>query len=350
MRGVAALSLFRRRLSAARSEQPDSTIGATTSGFAEKPDVGFVACIESGVLEAQTLLLFESIRRYAGRFSECALYALSPRVGCAISIDARRKLDELGAIYIDRVLNTECLEYGSANRVAAGAFIEETHPHDTLVVLDSDTLFLREPTGLLLPADVDVAARPVDVKGVSTSGRSDTCDDYWQKLCRCCGVDYDDLPWGETFVDRRRIKANYNAGLIVVRSERGILRRCADFFFRSVREQMRPRVDAGSFRTGAGWVEPAAANLWGSSQAALTLAIWSATRRVRVLPPTYNYPLHQHEKIDGATTRSVFPQLVHVHYHWLFAPDAVDANPLFRRHTPLSSEQREWLRSATPIV
>src|SRR5262249_18408547 len=30
----------------------------------EQPDVGFVACIEDGVLEAQALLLFDSIRRY----------------------------------------------------------------------------------------------------------------------------------------------------------------------------------------------------------------------------------------------------------------------------------------------
>ena len=43
----------------------------------EQPGIGFVACIEGGVLEAQTLLLFESIRRHAGRFKDCALYALS---------------------------------------------------------------------------------------------------------------------------------------------------------------------------------------------------------------------------------------------------------------------------------
>src|SRR5438874_5779278 len=88
------------------------------------PDVGFVACIEGGVLERQALLLFESIRFYGGRFRECAIYALSPRAGHGISQDARCKLDKLGVYYIDAILNMECLEYGPANRVAAAAYIE----------------------------------------------------------------------------------------------------------------------------------------------------------------------------------------------------------------------------------
>src|SRR5262249_26956471 len=157
---------------------------------AEEPDVGFVACIEGGVLEAQALLLFESIRRYTGRFKNCSLYALSPRAGHAISTEARRKLDHLGVHYSDKVLNTECPEYGSANRVAAAAHIEDTRRHEILVILDSDTLFLGEPTEFVLPPQIDVAMRPVDVKGISTTGPDDSFDAYWHDLCHCCGVNY----------------------------------------------------------------------------------------------------------------------------------------------------------------
>ncbi|MEP6818526.1 MAG: hypothetical protein ABJA18_03260 [bacterium] len=316
----------------------------------EKPDVAFVACIEGGVLEAQTLLLFDSIRHYAGRFSDCSLYAFSPRAGHAISNDSRRTLDEQGVTYVDKILNTECPEYGSANRVAAAAHVEDTWAHDLLVILDSDTLFLRDPAELVLPPDIDAAVRPVDIKGMSTGGPSDSCDRYWRDLCRCCGVDYDQVPWRESFVDRQRIKANYNGGLIVVRRSLGILRRWADFFFQSIREGLKPHTNAESFRTGAGWIKPAAANLWGSNQAALSLAIWSSTRRVQELPATYNYPLHLHNQIDAALARRVFPELVHVHYHALFAPDAFAANPLLQAGGPLSASQRNWLRAATPIA
>jgi hypothetical protein len=338
------LSFF-RRLKQARN-QPS----ASASKIAEAPDVAFVACIERGVLEAQTLLLLNSTRSYAGRFRDCSFYVVSPRAKHAISRDTRRKLNELGAVYIDRILNTDCPEYGSANRVAAAAYIEEIFSHDVLVILDSDTLFLREPIELLLSPDIDVAVRPVDVKGMSTSGPPDSFDGYWRDLCRCCSVNYDAIPWRESFVEHQRIKANYNAGLVVVRSSLGILRRWADFFFRSIRNGLKPHIDSGSFRTGAGWIEPAAGNLWGSNQAALSLAIWSTTQRVRELPPTYNYPLHQHNEIDAALAQRVFPQLVHVHYHWLFAPDALPENPLFFADGPLSEPQKDWLHSATPFA
>ncbi|MCU1267027.1 MAG: Sulfotransferase family [Acidobacteria bacterium] len=316
------------------------------SAEANIPNVGFVACIEGGVLEAQALLLFESIRHYAGRFRDCPIYSLSPRAGHGISRSARAKLDELKVKHTDVILNTECREYGSANRVAAAAYIEETYPHEILVVLDSDTLFLREPDKILLPTDIDVAVRPVDLKGMCTNGPGDPFDRYWRDLCRCCGVDYEGIPWNESFVDRRRIKATYNGGLVVVRGEIGILRRWADFFFASVREGLTPYSTDRRFRSGAGWVDPAAGRLWGSNQAALSLAIWSNTRRVQVLPPTYNYPLTLHDKIDAATAKAVFPHLVHVHYHWLL-DEKRDQNPLFDSAGPLSSRQHDWLGSAT---
>lgn len=318
-------------------------------GAAERPDVGFVACIEGGVLEQQALLLFESIRRYTGRFRDCAIYALSPRAGHAVSAEARRRLDELRVHYSDALLNTECPQYGSANRVAAAAHVEETRRHALLVVLDSDTLFLREPLEFVLPRGTDVLVRPVDLKGVSTTGSADPCDAYWRDLCRCGGVVYERVPWGESFVDRQRIRANYNGGLVVVRGGLGIMRRWADLFFRSVVQGLRPRPGAAVFRAGVGTVEPAAAELWGSNQAALSLAAWSTTRRVRLLPPTYNYPLHLHEQIAPEVRRAVFGRLVHVHYHWLFAPDSLAHNPLFLPAGPLSPEQGDWLRSSTPI-
>src|SRR5450432_1147078 len=153
-----------------------TTDSLSVSAEPNTPNVGFVACIEGGVLEAQALLLFESIRRYAGRFCDCPIYALSPREGHGISKSARGKLEELRVTYIDAILNTECREYGSANRVAAGAYIEKVHPHEILVVLDSDTLFLREPDRIFLPTDVDVAVRPVDSKGMCTAGPADPFD------------------------------------------------------------------------------------------------------------------------------------------------------------------------------
>src|ERR1700730_366991 len=311
-----------------------------------EPTVGFVACIEGGVLETQALLLFESIRQYGGRVRNCPIYALSPRPGHGISNHARDKLDDLSVTYIDEVLNTECQEYGPANRVAAGAYIERMKPPEILVVLDSGKLFLREPDRILLAPDVDVAVRPVDVKGMCTDGPADPFDSYWRDLCRCCGVDYEEIPWTESFVDHHRIKASYNGGLVIVRGKIGILRQWADFFFASIRGRLTPYSEDRRFRSGVSWIDSAASRLWGSNQAALSLAIWSNTRRVQELPPTYNYPLHLHSQIDGATAKAIFPDLVHVHYHWLLEEESA-RNPLFGSAGPLSSRQHDWLRFAT---
>lgn len=308
----------------------------------DKPNVAFVVCIEGGVLETQALILIESIRRYAGRFNNCSIYALSPRAGHAISTAARKKLEQLNATYIDKILNTECEEYGSANRVAAAAYVERTYPHETLVILDSDTLFLREPDRILLPEDIDVLVRPVDLKGMCTGGPPDSFDTYWRDLCRCCDVAYDDIPWTRSFVDLQRIKASYNGGLIITRGNLGILERWAAFFFASIRQQLAPYKTEWRLRSGVSWVDSKASRLWGSNQAALSLAIWSKTRRVQELPATYNYPLHLHSRIDPSIAAAVFPQLVHVHYHWLLEEAT---NPLFQSHGPMSPEQQEWLRS-----
>ena len=323
-----------------------TTDSLSTYAGPNKPNVGLVACIEGGVLEAQALLLFESIRRYAGRFRDCPIYALSPRSGHSISECARDKLDELRVNYIDAILNTECREYGSANRVAAAAYIEKMYPHEILVILDSDTLFLREPNKILLPPDVDVAVRPVDVKGMCTDGPADPFDSYWRDLCRCCGVDYEEIPWTESFVDHHRIKASYNGGLVIVRGKLGILQQWAEFFFASVRERLTPYAEEWRLRSGVSWIDSTASRLWGSNQAALSLAIWRNTRRVQELPPIYNYPLHQHNQIDEETVQSVFPHLVHVHYHWLLGEDLA-RNALFDSAGPLSSQQHDWLHSAT---
>jgi len=306
------------------------------------PDVAFIACIEDGVLEKQAVLLFDSIRRYGGRFRDCPIYALSPRAGRGISKPGRAKLDQLQVRYIDEILNTECTEYGSANRVISAAHVERYYSHEILVVLDSDTIFLREPEKILLEPGVDTAVRPVDVKGMCTTGPTDGFDSYWRALCECCDVRYDDIPWTESFVDHARIKASYNGGLVITRGNLGILQKWSRFFFESVRRGLTPYAQEWRLRSGVSWVDPAASKYWGSNQAALSLAIWDSTRRVQELQPTYNYPLHQHDQIDEDVVMKVFPALVHVHYHWLFEEPLAE-NPLFWPDGPLTPEQVSWL-------
>ena len=226
-------------------------------------DLGFVLCIERGVLEEQARILIESIRWFAGRFSNCPIYAYSPRVGYDISDTARDLLQSHDVVHVTDVLNTECSEYGSANRVFAAAHAEATTQHTVLCILDTDTLFLAEPASFALADGVDVLVRPVDVKGCCTVGFGDPFDKYWRHLSDLCSVPYDRIPTLVTSVDSCTVKSSYNGGLVVVRTERGILRRWEDFFLRSVRAELTPRTSGPVFRSSTGPVPALARRWWG---------------------------------------------------------------------------------------
>ena len=289
-------------------------------------DLAYVACIERGHIQRQALLLFESIRTSCGCFADAPIYAVAPRAGLGVAPDVRRTLDALRVTYIEEALNTECFEYGSANRVMAAAYVESRRRHEILVVLDSDTLFVREPRAFALPAGVDAAVRPVDVKGMCTTGPADPRDAYWRSLCEICGVCYDTVPETMSFVDAVRIKASYNGGLVVVRTALHAMQRWADFFLRSVRARLVPHASHG-FRAGAGEVAPNSGRWWGSNQAALSLALWQSSKSVVEFSPVYNYPLHLAAQLPAAD-RVAADELVHVHYHSLFDADRIAENPL----------------------
>lgn len=312
-------------------------------------DLAFVACIERNAVEAQALALFESIRRFGGRFSGQPVYAVAPRPGLGVGTTTQRRLDALCVRYLELPLNLECREYASSNRVLAAAHVEATTAHQILVILDSDTLFLGEPTELDLDADVDVAVRPVDVKGICTAGAGDAQEPYWHALAELTQCELSSLPWLETFVDEARIRACYNGGLVVARAGLGIMRRWAAVFTASVRARLMPRDASPTFRSSTGLVSDAAGRWWGSNQAALALAIWATTDRVRLLTPIYNYPLHLHEEVPLARRVRDLASLVHVHYHWLGEPDAAARNPLLAENSTLAPSVTDWLRARFPL-
>ena len=310
-------------------------------------DVEFVLVVEAGALEHQSRLLCESIRANGGRYREAPITAVSP-------IPERRPSREFGAFaerhaieYLERSLQTEVPEYRTTNRIYAAAERADRSAAEVLVIIDSDTIFLREPD--LRLEDTDVALRPVDVKGMCTTGEGDACDPYWRDLCDLGGLEYGRLPFVTPTLDDRPIKASYNGGLVIVRRSSGILQKAAELFGRSVRAGLRPRDREHAVYASTGFVGDIASAYWGSAQATLSVAMWGMTDRVRILEPTYNVPLHAWDDWRARHPNVPFADLVHVHYHWLCAPDHVRANPLLDGRLPLAPEVGDWLRSRVPF-
>jgi hypothetical protein len=307
----------------------------------------FVLCIENNAIRAQALLLCESIRQFGGPCCRAPILAVAPRPGLGIDSEARRRLDAMGVEYVEEPLNRVCPQYGSANRVFAAAWAERRARSEWIVVLDSDTILLE---GLELPAEADVAVRPIDTKGSATEGPGDPFDEYWTRLAEIQGVPLDDLPFIRTTDRGHRVRASYNGGLIVVRRERGILGAWGDLFSRSVDAGLKPwRGSNLNVFASTGFVGQEASEYWGSNQAAAALAIWSTTKRVFHYPDTYNVPLHllmEHPELATGVRTS---PLIHVHYHWLFTVPYYVRALATLRDLGAGRDRLDWLTARLPL-
>jgi glycosyltransferase involved in cell wall biosynthesis len=307
----------------------------------------FVLCIENNAIREQALMLCRSVRRFAGRHCDARIIAYAPRPGLGVDRATRDALDACAVEYVDAPLNTTCREYPPANRVFAGADAEARATTDFLIVLDSDTVWLGEPD---LPVDADAGVRPVDSKGSATRGPGDRFEAYWAQLAEMCGTSLDRLPMMRSTIGAERIRASYNAGFTIVRRRLGILTRCADVFAASVRARMRPYVGTGiEIVASTGSVGREGSEYWGSSQAALTLAIWATTDRVVHYPDHYNVPLHLIGSEGEIDPRWRAQPPVHVHYHWMFDERHHEVALELLARLGVADDRRAWLANRLPL-
>jgi hypothetical protein len=256
-------------------------------------------------------------------------------------------LAELGVRYVREPLNLTGNPYLPINRIVAGRWAERNVDAEYIVLLDTDTLFVRPPSF----ARADVGVRPVDAKGATSAGAHDPLDAYWSEMCALAGITPAALPYVTATVDGIRVRASYNGGFCIAKRTLGVFHETHRVFEASRRRDMRPlRGRGASVYASTGYVGAEASEWWGSSQAALSVAIHARTDDVRVYDSRYNVPLHLVEP-DGGWPAS---DPVLLHYHWLSAPQhRVD---LFRRlkrfevGAPFVSWLRDWLEVEPQIA
>lgn len=306
----------------------------------DEEEIAFLICVEANRLAPQAFLLCESIRRFGGRYARAPILAVSPRPALALGAEARARLELLGVSYFVEPLNPTGSPYGTINRVAAGAWAEEVSPRPYLVVLDTDTLFVSPPDF----ARAEVGVRPVDVKGSASAGPGDPLDGYWGRMCALGGIGLDRLPFLATTIGEVPIRASYNGGFTVVRRDLGILRATRDVFFAALERDLRPLAGSGqNVLASTGPVGLEASEWWGSSQAALSVGIWSRAREVRVYDGRYNIPLHilTDPACPWPMAAGFAPVLLH--YHFLTEPRfRADLRRVLQR-LGCTPEVRSWI-------
>jgi glycosyltransferase involved in cell wall biosynthesis len=303
--------------------------------------VEFCLLAERGALELQAVLLCESIRKFCGRYASAPVTVISPRADRRPSRRTQRRFAELGARYIELSLDSPTPEYGPSFRVLALSWRARRLGPSVLVQLDSDTIFLDEPD--LDLGDYRAAARPVDMIGMCSTGPNDPREALWETMCRANDVSLNAMPSVRTTVEGRTVRASYNGGLIVARRDAYVeFEQC---FHKIVAADVRPyRGAAMEMRTGAAIVSPKGFEMWGTSQAAISIALTKTQSAVRILDSSHNIPLHMFDSLDPLPSR-----IVHLHYHWIFADDS-QPNPALDGRLPLTSCQRDWLRQRLPLT
>jgi hypothetical protein len=208
-------------------------------------------------------------------------------------------------------------------------------------------VWLGEPE---LPADADAGVRAVDSKGSASGGPGDRFDAYWAALAQRAGISLDRLPYLRSTIGNERIRASYNAGFTIARRRLGMLTRCAELFAASRDAGLRPYRDSGlDIVASTGRVGREGSEYWGSSQAALTLAIWATTDRVTLYPDCYNVPLHLIASEGEIDPRWLARPPVHLHYHWMFDERHHENGMELLARLGVPADRRAWLLERTPF-
>ncbi len=286
--------------------------------------LAFVTVIEpGGALEAQVLLLAESLRVWGGRLAGAPILAVSPRWHLPIRRSTLARFDELGILHLDHARRHRYSWYNFLNKALAIVEAREATRAEHLVWIDGDALVLDEPSAFLgESADFSAIFTGGDL---STAGPSDRHDAYWAAACDLLGLDLDQLPWVEA--DGRRVRYCIQAGIFRVRRSSAV----CDHYLANLEALIESRMI------------PPRRNLFYHETVALALAPFTSGSKWSELPLSHNF-------VPGAATEEgTIPGLesAHVlHYHdRLYPPGREAMISALRRVRP---DRAEWLEERLP--
>lgn len=269
-----------------------------------------IMCTEGGQLEQESLLMIESFRRFAGDLKNTPIYSFQVREQNNVSAATLKKLASFNVIHQKVVLNHKYPNYPLANKPLLCAYAEQNIDAEIIVFLDSDLVFFGEPKEFLLPIKYDVGIRPEHEKMIGSCGKNDPNEEYWQNLYRLANV-CDRERFVTTTVDRQRIRAFWNSGVVAIRKDAGIFSAWQVTFEKLLEEGS--MIDRKNFYY---------------EQSALSATICAKTDKIWHFSQNYNYPIHAHNLLAKSSRSRSFDDLICIHDH------------LFRN-------RKEWYRERT---
>lgn len=174
------------------------------------------------------LILVESIRTFTGKYHNSPVWVYVPEEAHENIGFFREKFCAFGAKVKGSKAPKAALQFPYARKVFAAAQAEDEAlgKTDILIWMDDDTVFLKEPDEFLLNKGVSFGYRPV-MHQLIGSLYSEPVDEFWSRVYQKLDVPQSSIFPMTTPADNKTIRPYFNAGLLVVRPERGILRKWA---------------------------------------------------------------------------------------------------------------------------
>jgi hypothetical protein len=275
-------------------------------GNFDMKDLTFAFILGTGEAEKNALRLAHSIRTFGGAFCFNPIWMFSKTEERDLPEDTRQALFSIGARLITIEIDPERGSFPFSTYVKVAGIAESMAQGDSriLALMATDTLVLQEPSLFMLAPGKSLGACPVHLKLLG-SGMDEPITDFWKLIYQECKVDTNEIFAFKTIVDEKLIRAYFNAGLLIVRPERGLLRSWQTNF-----ERMYQQPEFTPF------YEQSELYQIFMHQAVLAGCILSALNQeeFQQYPFEINYPLHLHERVMAEHRPKNLNQLITCRY------------------------------------
>lgn len=266
--------------------------------------MAFVHAVEPGDLEQKSIMLCESIRKFTGPYSHSKIYAVSPRKGKRVSEKTEEYYKELNVEYVYKDLNKAWYEYPFVNTAYAAQYVESLYTDKplTIVLCDTDTVFLNSPNQLDLSNDKEIVAlTPLDtLSSEIAQNENEPLSPYWTQIFSIVGVKTTNLWKVKSIIENQEVIAYFNNGLVASKSTSKIFREVVESMERASKLDFFNKLQNGSLER------------FFLDQAFLAAVIQKIGQsKVKLLDSNYNFPFNL---ISNARS-IVLDNLVHIHYH-----------------------------------
>lgn len=293
------------------------------------PTTVFATLALPGERESAIRLLAASLRRFGGAMARSPLLLLTPNEVQDFAAATRATLEGLQVQWLKFPAPSQAAGFPFASKVQAAAWAETllVGQSSLLVWMDVDTLFLQEPAEFALPAGKQLGCCPVHHRLVGSPWEQPV-DAFWSEVYRACGVSDERLFPVFTAVGDERIRAYFNAGLLVVRPEQGLLQAWKARFLNLIsRAEFKPFFQQNPlYRIFF-------------HQAVLAGVLLSRFRQeeIQLFSTGYNFPLHLLDHLPPANRPAMLDVLITCRYETFFQ------NPDWLQSLPASPALAQWV-------